>query len=216
MTNHRTALATAALALGLAALVTGCGPDDPDPAPAAAPPASTTATAAPTTPAPTASAAPTTPAPTASAAASAAVEPCHQDPARPETVRFNSATTGGGTTKVNVTPVNCTHKVGDEQAVEYTPTGDPASYVLAKNAVVQVVEPGGKGANGQSANGQDTNGQSANGKGTNGKTANGKGAKERTITPAELPGYKLAGAPYFTIHRDGQGRVTAMKEVDHP
>ncbi|MBV6695747.1 hypothetical protein KV557_01240 [Kitasatospora aureofaciens] len=186
MNNRRTAVA-AALALGLAALVTACGPDDPAPAPAAAPPAATTA--APASPAPTASAAPTatpatptTPAPTASEA----VKPCHQDPAQPETVKLDSATTGGGVTKVNLTPVSCTYKVSNEEAVAYTPTGDAASYVLAKNAVVQVIE------------------------------FSGKGTKERTITPTELPTYKLASTPYFTIHRDAQGKVTAMKEIYHP
>ncbi|MEV7022320.1 hypothetical protein [Kitasatospora sp. NPDC093558] len=181
MNNRRTALA-AALALGLAVLVTGCGPDDPDPAPAAASPAPTTAATATPTPTPTASAAPTTPAPTASAA----LKPCHPDPARPEFAKFNSATTAGGVTKVNVTPVSCGYKPENEESVEYTPTGDAASYPLAKNAVVQVVE------------------------------FSGKGTKERTITPAELATYKLASTPYFAIHRNEQGKVTAMKEIYHP
>ncbi|MEE1786392.1 hypothetical protein PUR71_26325 [Streptomyces sp. SP17BM10] len=179
MNNRRTALA-AALAFGLTALVTGCGPDDPDPAPAAASPAPTTAASA--APAPTASATPTTPAPTASAA----LKPCHPDPARPEFVKFDSATTAGGVTKVNLTPVSCGYKAENEELVEYTPTGDATSYPLAKNAVVQVVEFGGKGT------------------------------KERTITPAELATYKLASTPYFTVHRNEQGKITAMKEIYHP
>ncbi|MGW2254108.1 hypothetical protein ACWCXH_28525 [Kitasatospora sp. NPDC001660] len=182
MTNRRTALTTAVLALGLAALVTACGPDDPDPAPAAASPAPTTAAAATPTPAPTASAAPATPAPTASQAG----KPCHQDPARPEFAKLNSAATAGGVTKVNVTPVSCSYHEPNDENVEYTPTGDATSYALAKNAVVQVVE------------------------------FSGKGTKERTITPAELATYKLASTPYFTIHRDAQGKVTAMSEIYHP
>lgn len=182
MNIRRTGLA-AALALGLAVLATACGPDDPDPAPAAASPASTAAGSA--APAPTASAAPATP-PAPSPTASAALKPCHPDPARPDFVKFDSATSAGGVTKVNVTPVSCGYRAENEEFVEYTPTGDATSYQLAKNAVVQVVE------------------------------FSGKGTKDRTITPAELATYKLASTPYFTVHRNEQGKITAMKEIYHP
>ncbi|MFD7902803.1 hypothetical protein ACFV4F_31625 [Kitasatospora sp. NPDC059722] len=152
-------------------------------------PAPAAASPAPTT---AASGAPA-PAPTASAApttpaptASAALKPCHPDPARPDFVKFDSATTAGGVTKVTLTPVSCGYKAENEELVEYTPTGDATGYQLTKNAVVQVIE------------------------------FTGKGTKERTIAPAELATYKLASTPYFAVHRNEQGKITAMKEIYHP
>ncbi|MER7752302.1 hypothetical protein [Kitasatospora sp. NPDC097643] len=187
MKDRRTVGAAALLGVCLGALLTACGPDDPDPAPAAAPPVATTAAGSGPAPAPTsASPQPTGPAPTATATPSEAVKPCYQDPARPETAKLNSATTANGVTRANLTLVGCTYQVSNEENVEYTPTAAPADYRLTRDAVIHVIR------------------------------ISGKGTSEHTISPAELPTYHLASTPYFTIHRDAQGRITAMTEIYHP